>query len=352
MSNIGTIGLSLIWLTTAVMIVVAVYQIFSSKVTVAVGARTAAPAVLIMALAVVVSLGSGSSIDSEVVFDKVKIIEPTMTANQVRQTDIHPDLFEIYSEGRMRYVLGEDHVIRGEVFNLNTGENVTQAKVSAYQAIAGTSFGGNSSLANRSIDVGASKREAQVQQLPEPQAPAPEPEVVDETRDQLSEAPGLNAALAILANDIIPDEMTVVYPAIGEEKHQVTIFSDITCPVCQKNHLDYPAFQERGVTLRAALFPRQGMDAAEAEVMSKVLCAGDMAERRSLLDRAYEGDTLGEVAMCDNGYLKNIRDIAISTDSGLSVNSTPTLMSANGVRIDGYPRENPVETVMALLERR
>ena len=45
-------------------------------------------------------------------------------------------------------------------------------------------------------------------------------------------------------------------------------------------------------------------------------------------------------------------EFAIAQDSGLGVHSTPTLMSANGLRVDGYPRENPVPTIMRMLEER
>lgn len=185
------------------------------------------------------------------------------------------------------------------------------------------------------------------------QTPARPPEVDAAMQESLAQSTtppgGIRAALAVLANDVIPDEMTIVYPAVGEEKYQMTIFSDITCPVCQKNHEDYTSFQEKGVTIRAALFPRRGMEAPEASIMTKVMCGADMETRRDLLDRAYKGDILEDAPLCDNGYLKNIRDIAVSTNTGLGVESTPTLMSANGLRVDGYPRENPVETIMKML---
>jgi len=58
------------------------------------------------------------------------------------------------------------------------------------------------------------------------------------------------------------------------------------------------------------------------------------------------------VQNCDNGYLKNIRDLAVAQGDGLAVTQTPTLMAANGLRINGYPRENPVETLINLLEER
>ncbi|WP_372997772.1 thioredoxin fold domain-containing protein [Marinobacter sp.] len=281
-------------------------------------------------------------------FEKIRIVEPQLTLNQVRASDLYPGLVEVYNDGKLRYVLG-DLVIRGDLIDIETGENLTQKTVSALRSLQGISGGGSANVADT-----APVEQAPVRQQTSTPSQASEPaaDAEQETGLRGQDAGSLNAALAILANDIIPDEMTVVYPAAGEEKHQVTIFSDVTCPVCKKNHEDYAEFQSQGVTIRAALFPRRGMDAAEAQVMSKVLCAPTMEERRTLLDRAYTGDPLEEAEMCDNGYLMNIRDIAIAQDSGLGVHSTPTLMSANGLRVDGYPRENPVPTIMRMLEER
>jgi protein-disulfide isomerase len=223
-------------------------------------------------------------------------------------------------------------------------------KIEAYKTIANNVGGVPAAPAGE-----ATAKAPQVSEAPrdQVQTPARPPEVdsvmQDAAANRSAPSSGIQAALAILANDIIPDEMTVVYPAIGEEKYQVTFFSDISCPICQRSHDDFQSFQEQGVTLRTALFPRRGMDTPEASIMTKVMCGADMETRRNLLTRAYGGDLLEDAPLCDNGYLKNIREIAVATDTGLGVESTPTLMSSNGLRVDGYPRENPVETIMTML---
>lgn len=292
--------------------------------------------------------------NSEDAFDAIKIVEPQLTPNQVRRSSFHPDIFEVFNNGQIRYVIGDEYVIKGEVLALANGENLTQKQLSAYRTLT------NASTIER---VKQQRLEGEHQsELPDAERQSSQmpgtlsssqPEAAPVPKENGQKAPAnIDAALAILANDIIPDEMTVVYPADGEEKYQLTIFSDVTCPVCRRNHQDYEAFQEQGVTVRAALFPRAGMEAPEAQVMSKILCADTMEQRRSLLDRAYEGDQLQDAAMCENGYLENIRNIAIARDAGLAVERTPTMMSNNGVRIDGYPRDNPIATVMGLIQGR
>lgn len=294
---------------------------------------------IVSALSLVLFIGVQSLEDQRATpgdaFDAIKIVEPQLTPNQVRRSSFHPDIFEVFNNGQIRYVIGDEYVIKGEVLSLSDGENLTQKQLSAYMSLSGEPT------------VRIEKQAKSISQ--EPIQPVAETE--SEGADRPT-AGSIEAALAILANDIIPDEMTVVYPAQGEEKYRLTVFSDITCPVCERNHQDYEQFQQQGVTVRAALFPRAGMEAPEARVMSKVLCAESMGQRRDLLDRAYEGDVLEDAAMCSNEYLENIRNIAIAQDTGLAVEQTPTIMSSNGVRINGYPRENPVETVMGLLRDR
>jgi len=284
-------------------------------------------------------------------FNKIRMVEPQLTLNQVKASDLHPGLVEVYHNGQLRYVLG-DLVIRGDLIDVDSGENVTQKRLASLQALAGSDGGDG----NTAPIVAKKQEQSSLSTDPEPRsAPA-------ESRDEVANSPSggaaagsqrnLDAALAILANQIIPDEMTVIYPAKGDEKHRITVFSDITCPVCTRNHEDFEELQSRGVTIRAALFPRRGMDVPEAEIMGKVLCGDTMDDRRDMLDRAYLGDKLEGQALCENGYLKNIRDIAVAEKDGLGVTSTPTLMASNGVRVDGYPRDNPVETIMGLLAQR
>lgn len=352
MSGIGAFSLGAIFVSAILLVAYMVFLIYSQRVSLSVGGLP-----LVVGALIVVFTGTlgvtHSKISPEVVFEKIKIIEPQMTSNQVRRSDMHPDLFEIYSAGRMRYVLGENYVVSGEIFDINTGKNLTAMKVNAYRTIANNVGGDPVSPANAVEPQVAQMSEAPEKKIQTPARPAEVESAMRASAAQSNKSSGgVQTALAILANDVIPDEMTIVYPSVGQEKYQVTIFSDITCPFCQKNHEDFQSFQEKGVTLRAALFPRRGMDAPEAAIMTKVMCGADMASRRDLLDRAYKGDTLEEAPLCDNGYLKNIRDIAVASDTGLGVESTPTLMSSNGVRVNGYPRENAVEAIMNLLEQR
>jgi thiol:disulfide interchange protein DsbC len=48
----------------------------------------------------------------------------------------------------------------------------------------------------------------------------------------------------------IPVAETVVYPAIGETKSHITVFTDTTCPYCHKLHAEVPELNKRGIEVR------------------------------------------------------------------------------------------------------
>ena len=64
-------------------------------------------------------------------------------------------------------------------------------------------------------------------------------------------------AIAKAINGVPASEM-VVYPAKGQAKAHITVFTDTTCPYCQKLHAEVPDLTEQGIEVRYMAFPRQG----------------------------------------------------------------------------------------------
>ena len=77
-----------------------------------------------------------------------------------------------------------------------------------------------------------------------------------------------------------------VFPAAGEERARLTVFTDISCPYCRKLHREVPELQEAGVTLRYIPFPRAGTRGDAYRSLRAVWCADD---RRGVIDRAMGG---------------------------------------------------------------
>ena len=132
--------------------------------------------------------------------------------------------------------------------------------------------------------------------------------------------------VAKLINGIPVGEM-VVYPAKGETKSHITVFTDTTCPYCHKLHAEVPELNRRGIEVRYVAFPRQGLGSAGDEQLQAVWCSTD---RRAALDKMVEGKEI-KAAKCSNPVGKQFQ-----LGQSIGVNGTPAIVLENGQVIPGY----------------
>ena len=98
----------------------------------------------------------------------------------------------------------------------------------------------------------------------------------------------------------IPVAETVVYPAIGETKTHITVFTDTTCPYCHKLHAEVPALNKLGVEVRYVAFPRQGLGSPGDEQLQAVWCSAD---KKAAMDKMVDGKEI-KAAKCANPVSK------------------------------------------------
>ena len=121
----------------------------------------------------------------------------------------------------------------------------------------------------------------------------------DKTGNKLSEADKITQVKAL--TKALPMEYTVNYPAEGEEKLQLFIFSDPTCPYCTRFHHDIPKFQKAGITVRYLYYPRSGVKGTNykaqklVERMTDTWCSSNPAQA---VDMMYDGLPVAE-GRCD-----------------------------------------------------
>jgi len=128
------------------------------------------------------------------------------------------------------------------------------------------------------------------------------------------------------------DDNMIVFPA-KNEKHVITVFTDITCGYCRKLHDQMAEYNAKGITVRYLAYPRQGIKNALGEPtatfknMRSVWCSDDP---KKALDAAFSGNTVA-YRICDQ---KIAEEFNFGRQSG--VNGTPAIMLENGVMIPGY----------------
>jgi thiol:disulfide interchange protein DsbC len=125
----------------------------------------------------------------------------------------------------------------------------------------------------------------------------------------------------------IPTAEMVVYPAVGETKSHITVFTDTTCPYCHKLHGEVPELNKRGIEVRYVAFPRQGLGSPGDEQLQAVWCSKD---RRAAMDRMVDGKNI-EAPKCANPVTKQFE-----IGQSIGVNGTPAIVLADGQVIPGY----------------
>lgn len=77
--------------------------------------------------------------------------------------------------------------------------------------------------------------------------------------------------------DALQDQM-IVYKA-AQEKHVITVFTDITCGYCHKLHEQMKDYNDLGITIRYLAFPRQGLNSPTEKDMQSIWCTANRKRR-------------------------------------------------------------------------
>ena len=124
----------------------------------------------------------------------------------------------------------------------------------------------------------------------------------------------------------IEDNDVVSY--ISEDsKHTLTIFTDTSCPYCQKLHNEIRELVSNGISVKYVLFSRNGNDTDAYKDMVSVWCSDD---RQSSLDMLFDNSFI-DPQTCENPISENY-DKAMK----LKVNGTPMIFFEDGSVIPGY----------------
>ncbi|PWC12033.1 bifunctional protein-disulfide isomerase/oxidoreductase DsbC [Brenneria roseae subsp. americana] len=134
----------------------------------------------------------------------------------------------------------------------------------------------------------------------------------------------------------LQDQM-IVYKA-AQEKHVITVFTDITCGYCHKLHEQMKDYNALGITVRYLAFPRQGLNSQAEKDMQSIWC---MANRNSAFDAALKGEEISPATCKTN--------IAAHYQLGVQfgVQGTPAIVLEDGMVVPGY--QGPKE-MLAMLD--
>lgn len=132
----------------------------------------------------------------------------------------------------------------------------------------------------------------------------------------------------------------ITFPAKGEEKAVISVFTDIDCPYCRKLHSEVPRLNELGVTVHYYGFPRSGPGTPSFTKYESVWCADDQA---AAMDAA-KGGLAVETLSCENPVQAQYR-----LGHEVGVTGTPAIVLEDGHMIRGYMPADQLAQGLGLL---
>ncbi len=156
-----------------------------------------------------------------------------------------------------------------------------------------------------------------------------------DTRQNLSDISKQSIRKGIMARQ---DNKPIIFKA-KNEKHKLTVFTDIDCPYCAKLHREVPQLNEAGVTVEYLMFPRAGIGSNSYKKAVNVWCADDPL---NAMTKAKQREQIADKT-CENPVEKQY-----NLGQEVGVNGTPALITKSGKLIPGYV---PADRLVKILEK-
>ena len=138
----------------------------------------------------------------------------------------------------------------------------------------------------------------------------------------------------------IADDQKVVFPAVGDKKGSITVFTDIDCGYCRKLHKEVPELNSMGIEVSYLAYPRAGVNSESYNKYVSVWCADDKLEA---MTKAKNGKSL-EAKVCTNPVSHQFN---LGREIGIS--GTPAIILDNGALIPGYINAQKIGKALGVL---
>jgi thiol:disulfide interchange protein DsbC len=157
-----------------------------------------------------------------------------------------------------------------------------------------------------------------------------------DTRKNITEAN--RSGIRKAAMDEYDASKMIAYKA-KDEKHVLTVFTDIDCPYCAKIHNEVPKLNDSGITVQYMLFPRHGPASAGYKKAVSSWCADNPQEA---LTKSKNRENIPDKT-CDNPVMAQY-----DLGKKIGVTGTPALLTEKGTLIPGYV---PADRLIKMLDQ-
>lgn len=151
-----------------------------------------------------------------------------------------------------------------------------------------------------------------------------------ETAKNFTEIARRDIAVEKLA--VFDDKDMIVYPAKGETKETITIFTDTSCPYCKRLHEEAEHLINAGVQVQYLPFPRGSKNGPGYKTLQKVWCEED----RGYAMHVAKGTEVGDIDNDGSCAQASVVDKGFEVGNEIGVTGTPAIFTSSGEKIDGY----------------
>ena len=128
----------------------------------------------------------------------------------------------------------------------------------------------------------------------------------------------------------IPADQKITYPAEGERRTTIHVYTDVDCPYCRQLHDEVAELNEMGIEVSYLAFPRSGPNTATYKTMVSIWCGETAEDRVELMDRVKSGAKVPEKS-CENPVFDQL-----VLGQKMGVSGTPAMVLEDGSMIPGY----------------
>jgi thiol:disulfide interchange protein DsbC len=140
--------------------------------------------------------------------------------------------------------------------------------------------------------------------------------------------------------DAISNDQKIVFPAKGELKGKIAVFTDIDCGYCRKLHKEVPELNSMGIEVSYLAYPRAGVNSESYNKYVSAWCADD---KLSALTQAKNGQEI-ESKVCANPVSAQFN---LGREIGIS--GTPAIILQDGSLIPGYINAQKIGQALGVL---
>ena len=160
----------------------------------------------------------------------------------------------------------------------------------------------------------------------------------------LTEQGSIKARLAAMHGSAA--QQAWVFPALGEKKVTITVFTDVDCFYCQKLHSEMSAINALGIEVRYLAFPRAGVGSSSYDVLVDSWCAENPNEflTEAKLRSHNKQAPQASPELCDNPVAAHY-----VLGQQIGVNGTPAIVLDSGEIWPGYLPANELAKRLGLL---